>query len=406
MRKTIFFSCIGTLLLFSSCSTRPAVTATLGLPASPSASPTPASMPCLVVNPTPQASQLAGLITAGDHIRGPAEASVTILVYGDFQCPSCALLAASLKAILLLHPDDVRLVYRHLPLANHDKAILAIQAVEAADLQGKFWELHDLLYGKQDEWSALAPADFLAWVESQAAGLGLDTARFRSDFQGDTIKARTDQALQFAAGVQQPTVPLLFINSSTPYSGRVDIIGLEQVVRLSVLAPRQFSACPLWVIDPLKQYIATLHTAKGDMVLQLFADKAPLAVNNFVFLARHGWYDGITFYRVVPGSVAQTGDPSGTGLGNPGYLFSAEFDSTLRFDRPGMVAMLNAGPTATGSQFFITETAASQWDGQYAIFGQLLSGLDVLSALNARDPQMGSLPPPGDMLLSVTVEEK
>ena len=107
-----------------------------------------------------------------------------------------------------------------------------------------------------------------------------------------------------------------------------------------------------------KQYIATIHTEKGDIVIQLFPDKAPLAVNSFVFLARQGWFDGVTFHRVIPGFAAQAGDPSGTGKGNPGYFFNNEI-SDLKFDKPGMVGMANSGPDTNGSQFFITFAPAA-----------------------------------------------
>ena len=104
------------------------------------------------------------------------------------------------------------------------------------------------------------------------------------------------------------------------------------------------------VIDPAKQYIATLKTEKGDIVIQLFADKAPLAVNSFVFLAREGWFNGVTFHRVLPGFVAQAGDPSATGMGGPGYFFRNETNDLL-YDKPGMVGMANSGADSNGSQF-------------------------------------------------------
>jgi cyclophilin family peptidyl-prolyl cis-trans isomerase len=149
-----------------------------------------------------------------------------------------------------------------------------------------------------------------------------------------------------------------------------------------------------------------LQTAKGEVVLQLYPEKAPQAVNNFVFLAHSGWYEGITFYRVVHDNRVVTGDPSETGLGNPGYLFETEIASGIHFDQPGMLAMDNDGPDTNGSRFFITLAPAPQLDGQYTIFGQVLSGLDILSALTARDQQPGIYLPPGDELISVTIEER
>jgi cyclophilin family peptidyl-prolyl cis-trans isomerase len=340
------------------------------------------------------------------HVSGAVDAPVTIIAFSDYQCLQCAFLAASLRQIRLTHLNDVRIIYLHSPQPDRDKDNLAIQAVEAADLQGKFWEMHDLLFEKQAEWSALAPADFEAWATVQAAGLGMDAARFRSDFEGPLVADRLQHAIQFTAGVQPFAPPLLFVNSASPYTSLADFASLDTVVRMDALTLRQFSACPPMNIDPLKQYIVALHTAKGDVVLQLYPEKAPQAVNDFVFLARSGWYDGITFYRVLPGDRVLTGDPSETGLGNPGYLFETEIAASLRFDQPGMVALDNDGPDTNGSRFFITLAPASQLDGQYTIFGQVLSGLDILSALTARDPQPGIYLPPGDELISVTIEER
>jgi cyclophilin family peptidyl-prolyl cis-trans isomerase len=197
----------------------------------------------------------------------------------------------------------------------------------------------------------------------------------------------------------------MFINGNTPYTGLADFPSLDTVVRLDALTARQFSACPPWTINPLKQYVVTLHTVKGDIVIQLYPDKAPLAVNNFVFLARQGWYDGITFHRVIPNIIAQTGDPSGTGIGNPGYLFSTETPTGLQFNQAGMVAMDNSGADTNGSLFFITMAPNVQLNGQYTIFGQVLSGMGVLSSLTARDPKPGLVLPPGEEITKVDIEE-
>jgi cyclophilin family peptidyl-prolyl cis-trans isomerase len=266
--------------------------------------------------------------------------------------------------------------------------------------------MHDLLFEKQAEWTNLKPADFETWAVRQAAGLGMDSTRFKSDFWGSLVSDRLRQAVQFASSVQSFTPPLLFVNSTSPYTSLADFASLDMVIRLDALIERQFSTCPSPKISPLKQYIATLHTPKGNVVLQLYPEKTPLAVSNFVFLARNSWYDGVTFYRVLPNQLVMTGDPSGTGYGNPGYLFETEIPSGLNFDQPGMVAMDNNGPDTNGSRFFITLAPAPQMDGQYTIFGQVLSGLDILSSLTARDPQPGIYQAPGDELTSIAVEER
>jgi cyclophilin family peptidyl-prolyl cis-trans isomerase len=129
-------------------------------------------------------------------------------------------------------------------------------------------------------------------------------------------------------------------------------------------------------------------------------------VNNFVYLARSGWYDQATFYRVIPGSLVETGDPSGTGLGNPGYLFETEFATDLIFSQAGMVAYENDGLNTNGSRFFITLGPHPDLIGQNTIFGQVIAGMEVLSRLSDRDPQAGEILPPGDELISVTIEER
>jgi cyclophilin family peptidyl-prolyl cis-trans isomerase len=288
----------------------------------------------------------------------------------------------------------VRLIVRYLPDARFDKSALSMQAAEAAHLQGRFWEMYSLLFAKQPEWYSLDPADFPAWVREQVEGLGLDAAQFEADFSGEQVGARVQQAIQQAGDITY-LPPLLYINSTSPYNGMADASSLDQMVRLAMLEGRKFHNCPRWSIDPSRQYILTLHTSSGDVVSQLYPEKAPLAVNNFVFLAREGWYDDITFHRVEAGFVIQSGDPSGTGYGNPGYYFVSEAAPGLSFDRPGLVAMANAGRDTNGSQFFITYAPAPQLDGQFTIFGQVLTGLDVLEGLSA-----------GDLLLSVTVEER
>jgi cyclophilin family peptidyl-prolyl cis-trans isomerase len=234
----------------------------------------------------------------------------------------------------------------------------------------------------------------------------MDPTRFRSDFEGSVVADRLHQAVQFAASVQTFTPPLLFVNSTSPFTGLADFASLDAVIRMDALTVRQFSACPSQGINPLKQYIATLNTVRGDVVLQLYPDKAPLAVSNFIFLARNGWYDRIPFYRALPGQLVMTGDPSGTGYGNPGYLFETEIIAGLTLDRPGILAMDNNGPNTNGSRFFITLAPAPQLDGQYTIFGQVLSGLDILSSLTTRDPQPGIYLPPGDELITITIEER
>jgi len=174
-----------------------------------------------------------------------------------------------------------------------------------------------------------------------------------------------------------------------------------------LVGTKQYSAAPPMLIDTTKQYSATVTMAKGgQFVIQLFADKAPITVNSFVFLARQGYFDGVTFHRVLSGFMAQGGDPTGTGMGGPGYEFVYE-NSGLTFDKAGVVAMANTGPQTptNGSQFFITFGPQPQLNGGYTIFGQVISGMEVVNAITPRNPDDNPTFS-GDAMQSVTIAEK
>ncbi len=147
-------------------------------------------------------------------------------------------------------------------------------------------------------------------------------------------------------------------------------------------------------IDPAKHYYATIKTNKCDMRLELYADKAPMTVNNFVFLAREGFYNGVPFHRVIKDFMIQTGDPTGTGRGGPGYRFPDEIHPELRHDGPGVLSMANAGPNTNGSQFFITHVATPWLDGKHTVFGKLIDGSQTLYAIEQ-----------GDYINSIEIEE-
>jgi peptidyl-prolyl cis-trans isomerase B (cyclophilin B) len=138
-------------------------------------------------------------------------------------------------------------------------------------------------------------------------------------------------------------------------------------------------------IDPTKKYTATMETDRGTIVLQLYATQAPRTVNNFVCLAEDGFYDGVTFHRVIKDFMVQGGDPDGTGRGGPGYTFKDEFDPKLKHDRPGVLSMANAGPNTNGSQFFITHVPTPWLDGKHSVFGQVIRGQDVVDAIQQSD---------------------
>ncbi len=158
------------------------------------------------------------------------------------------------------------------------------------------------------------------------------------------------------------------------------------------MTAKKYTSAPEMKIDLAKNYTATIKTDLGDIVIELFARKAPRTVNNFVFLAEEGYYDGIIFHRVIKDFMAQTGDPTGTGTGGPGYTFADEFDPKLRHDSPGIVSMANAGPGTNGSQFFITHVATPWLDQKHSVFGKVIDGIDVLMAIPERDPNRRDAP--------------
>ena len=167
----------------------------------------------------------------------------------------------------------------------------------------------------------------------------------------------------------------------------------------------QYATPPAMAIDPQKSYVAVLETDKGVIRIKLLPDIAPQTVNSFVFLAREGYFDGVTFHRVLPGFVAQGGDPAGTGRGGPGYNLPDEFSDTP-IDN-GIVAMANSGqPNSGGSQFFITYSRQERLDGGYTVFGEVIEGMDVAENLTPRDPDANPNAPPGDRMIKVTIEEQ
>ena len=166
---------------------------------------------------------------------------------------------------------------------------------------------------------------------------------------------------------------------------------------------KQWSSSPAMQIDPKKKYKAHMETDKGTMVIELFADKTPKTVNNFVFLAREGYYDGVIFHRVINNFMVQGGDPTGTGMGGPGYKFGDEFHPSLKHDKQGILSMANAGPGTNGSQFFITHLPTPHLDNRHSVFGQVVEGLDVLMSIPARDPSNRSAP--AVKIIRVTIDE-
>ena len=368
----------------------------------------PDTMDCLLVSTqsTPGSTEPSIFPPPGpdDHTLGPADAQVTFLEYTDYQAPASAALDGVLDKLARKYPKTVRRVFRLFPLPNNDKSSLAAALAEAAARQDKFWEMSQLLTDRQSEWVNLDKAAFQDWANQRALEIGLDAALLKKDLASQAVQTLVSGAQHFGLASSIPTMPFLLVNGRI-YQGPRDLRSLENLTNLLHMEPLQFTDCPAFIIDPQKSYIAELTTSKGVITIQLFPKEAPLAVNNFVFLARKGWYNGVTFHRVIKGQLAQSGDPSGTGFGSPGYAFRDEI-SNLVFNRPGVLAMANAGPDSNGSQFFITLAPLPALNGSNTIFGQVIKGLEILPLLTERDPSQPVALPDGDPILKIDIREQ
>ncbi|GAB4479701.1 MAG: hypothetical protein Kow0088_20870 [Anaerolineales bacterium] len=358
--------------------------------------------------PGPTEVSLFPPVSDADSQRGPSTAKVTLIVYCDFQAQPCAQFSLLMQQIQQEFPNEVRWVYRYFPLVElHDKAILSIQAAEAAAKQGKFWQMHDWLYQNFSSWSELSPEQFEQWLMQQTTELELDAITFEQDYHNPALAEIGENAWKRNQSIGLPGVPFLLLNGQIwPSNLPLNYYTVRDYILLDLLEERQFESCPPPLLDLSKRYSARIETEKGDVLVQLFAERAPITVNNFVFLARQGWYDGITFHRVLENYIVQSGDPSGTGYGGPGYAFVNEISPDLSFDHAGLIAMANAGKDTNGSQFFITLSPAPHLNGAYTIFGQVLQGLEVLKQITLRDPSQFPPPPPGDRLLKVIILEE
>jgi peptidylprolyl isomerase len=168
---------------------------------------------------------------------------------------------------------------------------------------------------------------------------------------------------------------------------------------------KTYEAPPPMTIDPAKNYTATITTPRGDIVVKLRPDLAPQTVNSFVFLSREGFYDGLTWHRVLPDFMAQGGDPTGTGMGGPGYNVPDEFTDQVLFDRPGILAMAHSSqPNSNGSQFFITTAPAPYLNQQYTVFGEVVEGQEVVNGIPLRDPEQNPVSP-GEQIVKISIAE-
>ena len=341
--------------------------------------------PVAPVFPTPTLQPIPA-INERDHSFGDPGAAITVLVYSDFQCPYCAQFYQAWKQIRTLHPEDVRLVFRHFPLLPiHDKADLAGTAAEIGAQEDHFWELHDILFERQQEWVDLDREGFAEWLIAVASELELDPELFLIELSSGKYQAAMSTAYQTGIEAGIPGTPFIFMNGVW-YRLNPTAINLEASIRLELLKTKQYVEPPQIELTEGTLYFAHIELDQGEIIVQLFPELAPATLASFIFLAEQGWYDEIGFHTVQPNSLVESGDPTGTGLGGPGYLLLDEISDTLSFDEIGMLAMSSSGPNTNGSRFFINLTPLPHLNGSRTIVGHVISGLELIMGLNERDP--------------------
>ena len=350
----------------------------------------PESLPTLPASPP----------TESDWSKGAdaEDAEITILEYSDFECPGCAAMAPVLSEFLEEH-ENVRLIYRHFPLSFHEKAMLTAEATEAAGAQGKFWEMHDLLFAKADEWKTLSQEEAREKMSEYAEELELDVEQFEEELEDDVHVPHIEQELAESQELGLPGTPTFIFNNIVYPTEQMGLSyqGLESFLSFLASAEDQYEAPPDLTIDTEEEYEAVVSTTQGDITFDLLVEAAPTLANNFRFLATEGWYDNSDFFFVQDNFVALTGDPTGTGIGYPGYYCTGETQNA--FDRAGLVGVL-----PNGQFFFTLGTDAANLSQQFALIGQVTEGEEVLEALARVRP--GDPTAEADSVEAVIVKEK
>jgi cyclophilin family peptidyl-prolyl cis-trans isomerase len=336
-------------------------------------------------------------VEEGDWYKGadPEEAEIVIYEYSDFECPGCGAMAPVLTQFLDENPN-VSLVYRHFPLSFHDKAMVTAEAAEAAGAQGKFWEMHDLLF-ERGEWKELSAEDTRAKMSEYAEELGLDVEQFDTALDEDTYVPKIEKELAEAQSLQLPGTPSFIFNDLLFPTQQLGLSYQSLVSFVSIIELRdvQYSEIPEMIIEDDTTYQATLATSQGDITIELDPEAAPVNVNNFIFLAREGWYEETDFFFVQDNFVAVGGDPTGSGLGHPGYFCTGEVQG--EFTESGLLGLLPNG------QFYITlGSDANNLTGQFPLVGEVIGGAEVLDALARVQPGQGS----PDTIQEITITEQ
>ncbi len=342
---------------------------------------------------------ILGEVTEDDWSIGPEDAALTLVEYADFQCPYCSRAGLTAIQFQATHPDEVRYVYRHFPLSFHEKAPMSAYAADAAGKQGFFFDAETFLYETQNEWSNLESLDaFDQWLREKfpAALPEMDVEQWTADYESEEVRSVVDASFAkvAATGIVSGT-PTFFANF---YQVNYDPEVLEEHLKAFKMMKNYKTECPASVVEAGKEYRAILHTTAGDLVMDLFAEEAPNLVSNFMVLASEGWYDRNAFHNVVPGFAAQTGDPSGVGIGMAGYYLADENLDNGGFNETGAVAMANTGAGKNSSQFFIAMDMNDYYQKSVAAKNSELTEAEVaekaaakVGSLNARYSVFGRI---------------
>jgi cyclophilin family peptidyl-prolyl cis-trans isomerase/predicted DsbA family dithiol-disulfide isomerase len=343
-----------------------------------------------------------------EHMLGAEHPYVSYIAYLDLADKTSADVLTSLLSTVNEMKDKTRLVIRY--VVSGESSSLAAQSAESVyDQKGSeaYWKMLGLLAENQPKWTGTPTADLPATLAGYAETAGADADTVKSDLQAGKYKDAVTVSGSRAEAIGVTATPFLFANDLKLDKPPSDTKTLKLIANI-VMLHAQYGTAPEMVIDPSKDYSAWIVTEKGTVAVDLFADLTPETVNNFAYLACVGFYDGVTFHRVLPGFVAQAGDPTGTGVGGPGYTISDEYqNSALTFDREGWLSMAHTSePNSAGSQFFITFGPAPNLDGSFTIFGQVVKGMDVVKAISPRDPDQPTEPPPGDSIETIVVRQE
>jgi cyclophilin family peptidyl-prolyl cis-trans isomerase len=341
-------------------------------------------------------------------VKGPEDAEITFIEYADFQCPACSGLHTLSEYLTDRYGDQLRFVYRHLPLVSiHDKAIITAEATEAAAAQGKFWEMHDLLYEEQQEWNGLSEEDLVDKLIEYAGELELDTERFEEELAEHIYRDQIMADYEAYQEYGQMATPTYVVNKILYPTQEFGGFGrLEAFLALVLMQDDMYDSPPSQVIESGKDYTAIIKTTKGDITVELFADQVPTNVNSFAFLAKEGWYDGLDFFYVDHEQVALSGDPTNSGAGLPyaGYYCTDETVSDYSFDEVGLLALYTPAANRNSSSFFITYAPQPDFTGNFTIIGRISEGMDVAESLTQTQPGPDQLEP--DAVETIVIEEK